>query len=67
MRTVFVFAQSLPRDQLMQKTFEANIEGETEKDVHHNMSTLFLQLTQVLTSRIVVSLESQGQYSLRTS
>ena len=50
-----------------QKTFEANIERETEKDVHHNMSTLFVQLTQVLMSRIVVSLESQGQYSLRTS
>ena len=50
-----------------QKTFEANIERETEKDVHHNMSTLFVQLTKVLMSRIVVSLESQGQYSLRTS
>ena len=31
-----------------QKTFEANIERETEKVVHHNMSTLFVQLTQVL-------------------
>ena len=66
-RTVFVFTESWSRDQLMQKTFEANIERETEKDVHRNMSTLFVQLTQVLMSRIVVSLESQGQYSLRTS
>ena len=50
-----------------QKTFEANTESETEKGVHHNMSTLFVQLTQVLMSRIVFTLESQGQYSLRTS
>ena len=38
--------------------FEANIERDREKEVEHNMSTLFLQLTQVLTSRIV-ALHSQ--------
>jgi len=35
-------------------TFETNIERDREKKVEHNMSTLFLQLTQVLMSRIVV-------------
>ena len=34
--------------------FEANIERDKEKEVEHNISTLFLQLTQVLMSRIVV-------------
>lgn len=32
--------------------FEANFERESEKEVKHNMSTLFLQLTQVLMLRI---------------
>lgn len=30
--------------------FEASIERERERDVEHNMSTLFLQLTQILMS-----------------
>ena len=33
--------------------FEHNIERRREKDVEHSLSTLFLQLTQVLMSRIV--------------
>ena len=33
--------------------FEANIERDTEKEVERNMSTLFVQLTQVLMSQIV--------------
>ena len=33
--------------------FKANIERDREKEVEHNMWTLFLQLTQVLMSRIV--------------
>ena len=43
--------------------FEANIERNREKDVEHkehNMSTLLLQLTQVLMSRIAVALR-RGQ------
>ena len=34
--------------------FEANIERDRKKEVEHNMSTIFLQLTQVLMSQIVV-------------
>ena len=34
--------------------FEANIERDREKEVEHNISTIFLQLTQVLMSQIVV-------------
>ena len=34
--------------------FEANIERDREKEVEYNMSTIFLQLTQVLMSQIVV-------------
>ena len=33
---------------------EANIERDRKKEVEHNMSTIFLQLTQVLMSQIVV-------------
>ena len=33
--------------------FEANIENDREKEVEQNMSTLFLQLTQVLMSRTI--------------
>ena len=36
--------------------FEANIERDSEKGVEQNMSTLFLQLTQVLMSRIVATI-----------
>ena len=36
--------------------FEANIEKDREKGVEQNMSTLFLQLTQVLMSRIVATI-----------
>ena len=36
--------------------FEANIERDREKGVEPNMSTLFLQLTQVLMSRIVATI-----------
>ena len=36
--------------------FEANIERDREKGVEQNMSTLFLQLTQVLMSRIVATI-----------
>ena len=36
--------------------FEVNIERDGEKGVEQNMSTLFLQLTQVLMSRIVVTI-----------
>ena len=35
--------------------FEANIERDRKKEVEHNMSTLFLQLTQVLMSQIVAA------------
>ena len=34
--------------------FKANIERDRKKEVEHNMSTTFLQLTQVLMSQIVV-------------
>ena len=34
--------------------FEANIERDREKEVEHNISRIFLQLTQVLMSQIVV-------------
>ena len=34
--------------------FEANIETDREKEVEHNISRIFLQLTQVLMSQIVV-------------
>ena len=43
--------------------FEPNIERRREKDVEHSFSTLFLQLTQVLMSRIVgklLTLPSSG-------
>ena len=33
--------------------FEANIERDREEEVEDNMSTLFVQLTQVLMSQIV--------------
>ena len=33
--------------------FEANIEGDMEKEVEDNMSTLFFQFTQVLMLQIV--------------
>ena len=36
--------------------FEANIEKDREKGVEQNMSTLFLQLTHVLMSRIVATI-----------
>ena len=37
-------------------SFEANIEKEGGKEVERNMSTLVIQLTQVLMSRIVAGL-----------
>ena len=41
--------------------FEASIEREKEKEVKHNISMLFLQLTQVLMSRIVVMVWLHGE------
>ena len=42
--------------------FEANIERESKKEIKYNMSTLFLQLTQVLMSRIAIKDTQLGSH-----